>query len=95
MGRRRQPRLKGILPVRIQGTDCEGEPFFEHGCTANISSGGVSLLGVCTRLSVGGTIDLQYRNRQARFRVVWIILATPPEKHIGLECLQPEKVSGP
>jgi len=89
---RRQPRIKGILPVRICGIDLRGRSFSEHSCTATISFGGVSLLGVRVPLSKGDIIDLQYRTRQAPFRVVWTVPArAAPERHIGLECLKPEK----
>lgn len=92
MGRRHQPRIKGILPVRIWGTDQEGRPFAEHLCTIDISNKGVSLAAVRTRLLPNDIVGLQYRTRQARFRVVWVVptssgLAT----HVGLESLQPEK----
>jgi len=92
MGRRSQPRLKGILPVRIWGVDRHGNPFAEHVCTADISGTGASLAGVSARLSVGDTLGLQYRNRQAQFRVKWITPAggtTGPR--VGIECLQPDK----
>jgi hypothetical protein len=96
MIRRRQPRIKGILPVRIWGIDHRGEPFSEHSCTATISVAGASLLGVHASLTRGDIIGLQYRNRQARFRVVWIVPArTALERHIGLECLEPEKAFWP
>jgi len=92
MIRRRQPRIKGVLPVRIWGIDHSGKTFSEHTCTATISVAGASLLGVHASLSKGDIIDLQYRNRQARFRVVWIVPArTAQERHIGLECVNPEK----
>jgi len=96
MIRRRQPRIKGILPVRIWGIDRSGKPFCEHSCTATISVAGASLLGVHASLSKGDIIGLQYRNRQVRFRVVWIVPArTALERHIGLECLEPEKAFWP
>jgi hypothetical protein len=92
MGRRRQPRVKGILPVRIWGSDHEGKPFAEHVCTTNISNKGVSLTGVRAALSPGNTVGVQYRNRQARFRVAWVAPASEAAgKNVGLECLQPEK----
>jgi hypothetical protein len=53
---------------------------------------GASLLGVHVSLLEGDIIGLQYRKRQARFRVAWIVPArAAPERHIGLECLKPEK----
>jgi len=92
MGRRRQSRVKGILPVRIWGVDREGKPFAEHVCTTDISGTGASLTGVCAQLSVGDTIGLQYRNCQTRFLIMWITPAsTAPGTRVGIECLQPEK----
>jgi len=92
MGRRLQPRVKGILPVRIWGADHEGKPFAEHVCTIDISNKGASLASVRTCLSPGDTVGLQYHNRQARFRVVWVVpTSSRSGTHVGLECLQPEK----
>ncbi len=89
---RRHPRIKGILPVRIWGTDRRGNSFTEHSCTASLGAAGASLLGVRAGLSKGDVIGLQYRNRQARFRVVWIVPARAAgERHIGLECLEPDQ----
>jgi hypothetical protein len=84
----RQPRMKGILPVRISGVDRQGKPFDEHVCTAEISRSGASLAGVAARLAVGDVAGLQYRNREAQFRVTWI---TPDgaAPRIGIEFLQP------
>jgi len=84
--------MKGILPVRICGIDLNGRSFSEHSCTATISFAGASLLGVRVALSKGNLIDLQYHTRQAPFRVVWTVPAkAASERHIGLECLKPEK----
>lgn len=93
MGRRGQPRVQGILPVRIWGTNGDGEAFSEHVCTMDISAKGVRLAGVRTRLSVGDTLGIQYRNRKARFRVKWIVIASykPAQAFIGIECLEPKK----
>ena len=91
MGRRVQPRVKGILPVRIWGTDREGKPFAEHVCTLDISNRGASLMGVRAALTTGDTIGLQYRNRQARFRVAWVAPNQAQGHNLGLECLQPAK----
>lgn len=92
MGRRLQPRVKGILPVRIWGSDHEGKPFAEHVCTIDISNKGASLAGVRTHLAPGDTVGVQYHNRQARFWVIWVVPASSGSRsHVGLECLQPEK----
>ena len=73
MGRRDRERVAAIVPVRIWGTNREGTPFSEHVCTVNISGTGARLGGVHIPLSSGDTVGLQYRNRQARFRVVWLV----------------------
>ena len=92
MGRRLQPRVKGVLPVRIWGADHEGKPFAERVCTIDISNKGASLAAVRTRLSPGDTVGLQYHSRQARFRVVWVVpTSSGSGTHVGLECLEPEK----
>jgi len=91
MGQRLQPRVKGILPVRIWGTDDEGRPFAEHVCTIDISNKGAGLAAVRARLLPGDTVGLQYRNRQARFRVAWVAPAPAQGNNVGLECLEPEK----
>jgi len=43
-------------------------------------------------LSPGDAVGVQYRNRQARFRVAWVAPANEGQgNRVGLECLQPEK----
>jgi hypothetical protein len=92
MGRRDRERVPGIVPVRIWGTNREGQPFSEHVCTVNISSAGARVVGVRTPLTPGDTIGVQYRARQARFQIVWVIdRATSGGSELGLQCLQPEK----
>jgi len=95
MGRRRRPRAKGILPVRIWGFDREGQPFVEHVCTIDISGMGAKLAGVHAQLAVGDTIGLQYRSCQTRARIVRIIPADATGTHVGVECLQPKKTFWP
>jgi hypothetical protein len=92
MGRRDRERVPAIVPVRIWGTNRNERPFSEHVCTVNISGIGARLGGVRTPLSNGDTVGLQYRNRQARFRVVWTVMSDSSwGTEVGLQCLQPEK----
>ena len=92
MGRRDRQRVPAIVPVRIWGADREGKPFSEHVCTVNISGTGARLGGVRTPLSNDATLGLQYRNRQARFRIVWMVASdTSWGIEVGLQCMQPEK----
>jgi hypothetical protein len=93
VGRRSQPRVQGVLPVRISGTDRDGHHFSEHVCTMEISAKGTRLAGVRALLSVGDTLRIGYHNRTARFRIKWTALASsaPRETHVGVECLDPDK----
>jgi hypothetical protein len=92
MGRRDRERVPAIVPVRIWGTSRNERPFSEHVCTVDISGTGARLGGVRTPLSNGDTVGLQYRNCQARFRVVWTVMsASSWGNGVGLQCLQPEK----
>lgn len=78
--------------MRIWGADHEGKAFAEHVCTIDISNKGVSVAGLRAALSPGDTVGVQYRNRQARFRVAWVAPANEGQgNRVGLECLQPEK----
>jgi PilZ domain len=75
--------------VRIWGNDQEGNPFTEHVCTIDISHKGASIAAVKTTLVPGDTVGLQYRNRQARYRVAWIAPSRTGQGHnVGLECIQ-------
>jgi hypothetical protein len=43
-------------------------------------------------LSIGDTVGLQWRHRQARFRISWIgQRCTPTGTQVGLHCLEPDK----
>ena len=90
---RRQPRVKAVLPVRIEGIDQEGRLFSEHVCTKEISANGSRLAGVRVRVSVGDIISIAYRNRRARYRIQWAVVASyaPTETHLGLECVESGK----
>lgn len=91
-GRRGRQRIAAIIPVRIWGTDREGNPFSEHVVTMDISGHGARVGGVRAALAVGDTVGLQYRARQARFRIRWVRKqSTPTAAQVGLDCLQPEK----
>jgi PilZ domain-containing protein len=92
MGRRDRERVPAIVPVRIWGTNRNERPFSEYVCTVNISGTGARLGGVRSPLAIGDTVGLQYRTRQARFRVVWTVESGVSwGNEVGLQCLQPEK----
>jgi len=59
--------------------------------TLDVSNRGVKLGGCRAAMKVGDLIEIQYRQKNAQFRVVWITAAMGSERHIGAECLEPGK----
>jgi hypothetical protein len=52
----------------------------------------VQLGGYLGEMNVGDEIVIQYRHKQAQFRVTWIAAREgSSEKQIGAECLEPGK----
>jgi len=55
----------------------------------------VKLGGYRGAMEVGDKIEIQYRHKQAQFRVAWITAYEGSlEKQIGAECLEPGKQVG-
>ncbi len=71
MGRRQKPRFRMVLPVSIWGTDSSGTAFHQLAYTLDISTGGAKLAGVTAALKPGEIIAVRYKQRKARFHVVW------------------------
>lgn len=92
MGKRRQKRTTMVAPVKmwIAGKSGAQESHLAH--TLDISAHGVRLAGFQCELKPEALIEVQYRHKRARFRVLWIITAAGSrEKRLGAECLEPEK----
>jgi len=60
-----------VLPVSIWGTDSSGKAFHQLAYTLDISTGGAKLAGVKATLKPGEIIVVRYKQRKARFHVVW------------------------
>ncbi len=75
-----EPRLKTNLPVRVWGMAKDGRPFFQNAEARNISSEGAMISGLEQHLAPGDTIGIQYEDRKARFRVIWVIDAGAVQK---------------
>ena len=60
MGKRREPRVDKAVPVRIFGTDTNGQIFSEKLNTLNVSRHGAELGGVQAQLKMGEIIGLTY-----------------------------------
>jgi hypothetical protein len=71
LDRRREPRLGSSLLVLIWGIDMEGRRFSQTALARNISAHGALLTGVGWALRPGDLLAIQYREKRARYRVVW------------------------
>jgi hypothetical protein len=81
-----------VAPVKlwIGGTGGNQESHLAH--TLDVSDHGVRLAGFRCEVKPEDMIELQYRHKRARFRVLWT--STPEgsrEKRLGAECVEPQK----
>jgi hypothetical protein len=92
MGKRREVRKEIRVPVRIFGTDGNGQIFTEKVFTTNVSQQGVELDGVQAQPKVDEIVGVTYGQTKAHFRVKWVgQRGTPKAGHLGLLNLSPEK----
>ncbi|MBV9574490.1 MAG: PilZ domain-containing protein [Acidobacteriales bacterium] len=84
-----QSDAKADVLVRVWGMDAEGHPFFQNAYAGNINNEGALLSGIAHPLKPGDIIGVQYADRKARFRVVWVVDAGPVRKiEAGVQILQ-------
>lgn len=92
MGKRREPRKEVQAPVRIFGTDKDGQVFSAKAVTVNVSRQGAELSGVDRQLNLDEIIGLTYGQNRVHFRVKWAGQpGTPKAGHVGLLNISPEK----
>src|ERR1700678_19625 len=92
MGRRSQPRERHEIPVRIFGTNRDGQVFSEKVSTLNVSRKGAELVGVRPQLGLDDIVGLTYGNNRVHFRVKWIgEPGTVYAGRLGLLNIAPEK----
>jgi len=77
---RPEPRITADLPVRVWGMSADGRAFSQAARAQNISSEGALLSGIESELSVGDVIGVQYQDKKARFKVIWVINAGAAQK---------------
>jgi hypothetical protein len=73
--KRREPRFQLTLSVLIWGIDGEGRRFAQTASAHNVSGHGALFSGVDYELRSGDLVGVQYREKQAKFRVVWTRLS--------------------
>ena len=90
--RRRQGRIKAVLPVQVDGRDISGSAFQEVAHTLDITPTGVRLGAIHHQLKVSDELKIQYRRRKMGFRVVWTrLLDGTREYQVGLQAVEQEE----
>ena len=69
---RRELRTQADLAVRISGRDASGKLFAQSAVASSISGGGALLSGMARKVRSGDLIWIEYQDRKARFRIVWV-----------------------
>jgi hypothetical protein len=80
------PRATLDLKVRVWGMGSNNQPFHQAAMAQNVSATGACIYGIETDLKVGDVIGVQYENRKARCKVIWIIDAGALKKNqVGVQ----------
>ncbi len=86
---RPEVRLEADLPLRVWGLDADGKPFTQAAHARNVSPQGVLISGVDANLKPGDVIGVQFEQKKARCRVIWIVDAGGILKNqAGLQLLE-------
>ena len=93
MEKRPEPRISADIPVRIWGMDADGKPFFQSALAGNLSTDGAQLFQINHSLKTGDIIGIQYGEKKARFRVIWLKAAPVPQRNdVGVKLLPEQEV---
>jgi hypothetical protein len=85
MAGRHEPRVRCVLPVKVAGTDSDGNRFERLTCTLDISDRGARITGIPDKLRPGMEVEITSKTRRAMFRIAWIgQTGTRTENQIGL-----------
>lgn len=86
--KRRQKRIKMVLPVRLWARDAANKPVQELAHTLDITQTGARLGAIRHELKKGDKLTLQYHQRKISFRIVWVTqLEGTKEYQIGIEAV--------
>ena len=69
---RQERRIQTEITVRVTGRDVLGNFFSQSAVASGISRSGALLSGILRELRSGDPIWIEYEERKARFRVVWV-----------------------
>lgn len=80
------PRATLDLRVRVWGMGANDRPFNQNATAQNVSATGACISGLEHELKVGDVIGVQFENRKARCKVVWVMDAGGVKKvQVGVQ----------
>jgi len=69
---RQEQRAQRDLAVQVSGRDSNGTVFTQSVTASNISRSGALLSGLSSGIRSGDLLWVEYQQRKARFRIVWV-----------------------
>ena len=63
------------LRLRVWGMGANNQPFHQNATAQNVSKTGACICGLEQELKVGDIIGVQYENKKARCKVIWVMEA--------------------
>ncbi len=86
--KRREQRIRMVLPLRVSPRDASDAQFEELAHTLDVTPHGARLGAIRHQLKMGATILVQYRQHKLHCRVVWMrLLEGTKEYQVGVELL--------
>ncbi|HTU41755.1 MAG TPA: PilZ domain-containing protein [Candidatus Aquilonibacter sp.] len=80
------PRATLDLRLRVWGMGADNQPFHQNANAQNVSLTGACICGLDHELKIGDVIGVQYENKKARCKVVWVMEAGALKKvQIGVQ----------
>jgi hypothetical protein len=84
--KRKQERVRGVLPVRVRGKDASGNVFETLAHTLDLTSTGARIGAIRHELKALDTLIVLFRKRRIEFTVMWTRLLAPHgEYQVGLQ----------
>jgi PilZ domain-containing protein len=68
-------RARLDLRIRVWGMGANNQPFHQNATAQNVSRTGACICGLEHQLKVGDVIGVQYENKKARCKVIWLMEA--------------------
>ena len=93
--KRRGNRQKGVLPVRVKGTDISGKAFEELAHTLDVTATGARLGAIRRQLRPLDEVTVIYRQHKMQYRVMWTrALKGTSEFQVGLKAVAQAAAEG-